>query len=53
MVGRMPVILLVMDAANNNLVVNTYVYANGKFLPKYDSAQHSYNEKHTYITRYL
>jgi len=32
MVGRLPVILLVMDAGNNNSVVNSYVYAKGYVL---------------------
>ena len=49
MVGRLPVILLVMDAGNNNSVVNTYVYANSQVLAQYEGAQEGANDKHFYL----
>jgi len=49
MVGRLPVILLVMDAGNNNSVVNTYVYANSQVLAQYEGAQEGVNDKHFYL----
>ena len=48
-VGRLPVILLVMDAGNDNSVVNTFVYANSQVLAQYDGAQEESTDKHFYL----
>jgi len=48
-VGRLPVILLIMDAGNDNSVVNTYVYANSQVLAQYEGTQEEANDKHFYL----
>jgi len=47
--GRLPVILLVMDADNDNSVVSSYVYANSQVLAQYDGEQKQENDKHFYL----
>jgi len=48
-VGQLPVVLLVMDAGNDNSVVNSYVYVNSQVLAQYDGEQDSENDKHFYL----
>jgi len=48
-VGRLPVILMVMDAGNDNSVTKSYVYANSQVLAQYEGEQKQENDKHFYL----